>query len=519
MDDLFRRWKTLQLVEPIYVLDSRGMARADVDHDRYDVKSLVLSAIDHVVAKQASFDDNSATLNRLQDHIRERARSMFPDDPARGWVTVTRLVLDMLLNDGQHYRYEWRPPDGGHPRPWRFRLLRMIDSPDGGTAVAATDEAIVLYLQALDVDLADREMATRLMLSRQMEAGEFDRARRSALEARRYAEGVATQLRERLDDTRRDIRSVDWDTDMPARLTEALGRVVEQIDLDRHITELAEAGLDSDDPSSVMACQAVLNEVTRSQDVHVRLEREIQRAVPVYLEAQERQRLRPRGVAALVDLTTDLLDPLIVGHSRPVLAVGHGLAQAGLGARVTPQFSVDDVLSVLLRPIQDRTRRDPEVDEPVDLVEVNDDNIGEHVAEAAADHLATATAEGPVRLSTLLATSPVIGPPIDGPDELSAAAPDESAVATQLAPPATVADVVWSGSLWTWVSATDASGDEAEDVGPSNRQLAAVLSTLAAVDDRVRLPEGIGYQGADLLVGRAHHLLTTVDPDRVGTES
>jgi hypothetical protein len=42
---------------------------------------------------------------------------MYADDPDRGWVTITRLVLDMLLNDGQAYRYEWRPPDGSDPVP------------------------------------------------------------------------------------------------------------------------------------------------------------------------------------------------------------------------------------------------------------------------------------------------------------------------------------------------------------------------------------------------------------------
>lgn len=91
MDDMFRRWKTLQLVEPIFTLTVRGAARADVDHGRYDVKALALEAIDFVVAKQASFDDGAVTMNRLEDHLRDRARSMYPDDSDRGWTTITRL--------------------------------------------------------------------------------------------------------------------------------------------------------------------------------------------------------------------------------------------------------------------------------------------------------------------------------------------------------------------------------------------------------------------------------------------
>lgn len=524
MDDLLRRWKTLQLVEPIFTLTVRGAARADVDHGRYDVKALALEAIDFVVAKQASFDEGAATLNRLEDHLRDRARSMYPDDPDRGWTTITRLVLDMLLNDGQAYRYEWRPPDGSDPVPWRFRLLRMVDTGEG-TSIAATDESIVLYLQALNVDLADREMATKLMLFRQMEAGEFDRARMSAVEARRYAEGVATQLRERLDDTRRDLRTVDWDSDMPRRLTDALGTVVEQIELDRHIIALAESGVDADDPSSALACRSVLAEVRRSQDVHIRLEQEIMSAVPVYLEAQERQRLRPRGIASLVDLTTDLLDPLIAAPAERVAAIGHGLARAGMGARVGPCFTVSDILSVLLRPIESRIRPDPVVDVPDDLIDVDDDNVAEPVAVAAADHLAVATEHGPVRLSHLLGTIATTMPEADAHTAEAACAADEDpdgepARASSRERGPSMPDVVWAGSLWAWVntSAGVDDGDDGDEVTkPRNRHLAGVLATLAAVDDGTQLPDGLGYAGADLVVGRAHHLLAD-DSDSSGLE-
>ena len=132
---------------------------------------------------------------------------------------------------------------------------------------------------------------------------------------------------------------------MPRRLSDALGTVVEQIELDRHIIALAESGVDSDDLSSALACRSVLAEVRRSQDVHVRLEQEIMRAVPVYLEAQDRQRLRPRGIASLVDLTADLLDPLIAAPADRVTAVGNVRARAGIGARVEPCFAVRDVLA------------------------------------------------------------------------------------------------------------------------------------------------------------------------------
>lgn len=519
MENLFRRWKTLQLVEPIYTLTSRGAPRAGIDQDRYDLKSLALAAIDFVVAKQASFDDHSATINRLDDHVRELARAMYPDDPQRDWVRAASAVLDMLLNDGQAHRFEWRPPNGGDPQPWRFRLLRMVDS-GNGTTVAATDEAIMLYLQALDVDLADREMATKLMLSRQMEAREFDRARRSAVEARRYAEGVATQLRERLDDTRRDIRSVDWDTDMPERLAEAHAKVTEQIDLDAHIIALAQAGVDADDPDAAVACRAVLTEIHRSQDVHLRLEREIQRAVPVYLDAQERQRLRPRGLAALVDLSADLLEPLVAADASSALACGNDLARAGAGVRIPAQFCIDDVLNLALRPLTERELTERVLEVPEDLVDADDDNIPDGVAVAAADILATATRDRPARLSDLLAAARTADATCCD-DAAGGDEQDDHGTRARRDRPG-VADIVWAAGLWAWLSTTGTpTADEDDDTLPRNTALAGVLAGLVALDDGARLDPACGYDGADLVVARAHHLtdpnapVTDDDPDDV----
>ncbi len=57
--------------------------------------------------------------------------------------------------------------------------LEKLDT-DVGAAVTTTDEAIVLYLQTLNTDLADRALALKLMVQIQMQAGEFDKALDSA---------------------------------------------------------------------------------------------------------------------------------------------------------------------------------------------------------------------------------------------------------------------------------------------------------------------------------------------------
>ena len=131
----------------------------------------------------------------------------------RPWAKVARLTFSTLLNDGHPHQAHWveLAADGegwAERRPYSFRLLLLTDAEDG-TAVSATDEAVLLYLQALDTNLADRAMALKLIVARQMTAGEFDRARATAIDARHTAEGLAASLRDKLDDTRRDVRTVD----------------------------------------------------------------------------------------------------------------------------------------------------------------------------------------------------------------------------------------------------------------------------------------------------------------------
>lgn len=67
---------------------------------------------------------------------------------------MARLTLANLLNDGRPLRAEWGELADHDEWPARrfysFRLLRLLDVGDA-PQLSATDEAVMLYLQALDV--------------------------------------------------------------------------------------------------------------------------------------------------------------------------------------------------------------------------------------------------------------------------------------------------------------------------------------------------------------------------------
>lgn len=473
--DLHGRWQTLQLLAPVFELLNRAAPRADFDHRGYDLAQLALRLIDYVVLNQASLD-SSVSPAAVVDHLTQVARKMHPTDPQRPWAKVARLVFGVILNDGRPHEAIWVQPapqdgDSAESKPFRYRLLRLADDNDG-TAVTATDQAIVLYLQALNTDLADRALALKLMVEIQLQAGEFDKALASARQATRTAQGLAAGLREKLEDTRRDIRSVDWHGEMPGWLTDVLGQLAQQLDRDRLLRELATRA--SVDDAARDACRGIVSEVRRGEDVWLRLERYVELAIPVFLAAQETQRFQPRGLAAAIDLTRDLLRPSVVAADDVLAVTADRLAAGAFPPITSAHWGLDELCAQLLRAPAIREQNDPEIDEPGVLGDPFDDSIPDDIATCASEILTVAT-HRPTRLSEMVAVARARADEVDDPRRLL--------------------DVVWGAALYVFVAGAEAPPDDR----PRRADLAAAVSALVAVDDGVPLTDA-RFVGPDLML-------------------
>lgn len=475
--DLKGRWKTLQLLGPVFELLNRAAPRADIDHRSYDLAQLALRLIDYIVQHRASLE-GSVSLNAATDHLSQIARRMHPSDPARPYTKVARLVFNTVFNNGRPHEATWLEPDSdgaaAHHDVFRFRLLRMVDS-ESGAAVTATDEAILLYLQALNTDLADRALALKLMVEIQMNAGEFDKALESARQATRTARGLSAGLRERLADTRRDIGIVDWHGEMPDWLAGVHSQIRQQMERDRQLMELAD--LASEDPDAEDACKQIAEEVRAGADVWTRLERHLVQAIPVFLEAQKTQRFRPRGLAAAIDMGRDVFEPAIAPTGDAVLDRGVGVLVTGVAAPPTPVWwGMGDIADLLFKAPATYDRRDPEVDDPGELGEPPGDSIPADVAACAADVLGLA-AQRPTRVSELLHV---------GRDR-----------AGEVSDQTRLLDVLWGAALWVFVT-----GDHSTDEHPQSPGLVTAIRALTAADDGHTLDDE-RYQGPDLTVARS----------------
>lgn len=426
---------------------------------------------------QASLE-GSVSLESLIDHLTQVARRMHPEDPSRPYGKVARLVFNAIFNDGRPHEAIWLEADAADTQPYedtfRFRLVSLIDS-DSIHAVTATDEAILLYLRALNTDLADQALALKLLVEIQMQAGEFDKALDSARQATRTARALSASLRERLVDTHRDVGAVDWDGAMPRWLSEVQAQISQQIERDRQLLDLAAQS--GDDPAAQVACQDIADEVRTGQQVWTILERHLQDAIPTFLRAQSAQRFNPRGLAAAIDMSRDVFEPALsapdaVFHAAVEVLVG------GVFAPPTPvSWGLGEMTDLLFKPPTIYDRKPPEIDEPGELGDAAPESIPHDIAQRAAEVLAAA-AEQPTRLSELLAVARADDAGVEDPDRLQ--------------------DVLWGASLWLFASG---GGPGLEDQ-PATGDLAGALAALTVSVDEQALTDD-RYLGPDLTLARS----------------
>ena len=213
-EGLARRLKALACTAPLHDLDSRKTRLDWVDAERYQMAEIGLQAIDEVTLAM-DFDHGAAqpeVVRRLLPFIGTQA----PDAPPGEHERVGRWVIENLINVGSLDRgfaveYGSLAADGRYVRRrFDFKLLVELAGPDGEVYLRASDEAINVLVGALDTDVESAQVAAEVQLENLISRGLLGDARLAAEQARYRTVQYAEALRQKLDATRRDVRSVDW---------------------------------------------------------------------------------------------------------------------------------------------------------------------------------------------------------------------------------------------------------------------------------------------------------------------
>lgn len=396
--------------------------RRDTELRHYNSLALAMKVLDLII-ENTGLDreaDRAAVERALAPFLQamDEAAGVSPD-PHRHEEMVDRVLSGLRNDSGSRRPFDITYQDfddQGHAvtRQLEFRLVADHFHPAGGVVLRLSNEAVNLYLNALELDIEDAQAAAEAVVHSQLARGKFDEAVQSARNARwqsiRYQEKVDTILR----DTRRDVGRVDWHDEVPKLLTEALAHIKGRLDTESAILQTAEERLDILDAGDER-CRRVAEVAQLIRDCrlrHIDLHNQLMRARNVFLDEQARQAFVPTPLQPLPELVSEVLQPVLrLGRAR-ALEVLEPAFPAFLGAQPPATLSIAELVLWQLRPRREQSSDEVPVEE-TDLSVYGADVLRypPEIREHAEAILARITS--PVTLSALLEEAQADGAPPD----------------------------------------------------------------------------------------------------------
>jgi hypothetical protein len=474
---------------------AQAARRRDWPDGTYDVVTLALTAIDLVVSRQGF--EMEATRADVVSALSALACIAAPNRLAGEHHDVAGFVVDALLNrqDRQApFRYvtsDYSSPDGGHQRrEVPFSLLVEHDhAAREENVLRATKDAINALIGGLDFDVEDEQVATELVLERQLARNAFDAALKSAERARLLSVSLSEELDHLIKQTRRDLRTVEeeWATVAPDRLEAARQHIRDRLNTERHLLAKVRDALASADARLLDAALRIAQLLEECQQRHESLHQRVITARGVFLDEQERQAFRPPASITTPDPHHQVFLPMLDLGQADANALTERFLIDMWGPQVPrlPRLYrlVNDLWSRHTRTYaDDRDEEDPELADPLPPLlrpEIID------VAVRAVESIGL-----PARLSTLIAACYV-----------DTQAPSQN-IRTQ------GAEVLNLAVLWAFSpeDADDDGGRIADDL------MTRILGYRTAVDTDgtpLQLP---GWDGDDVIVAPGSDALSTANP-------
>lgn len=370
-----QRVKALACTAPLHDLDGRKAQVQSADFTVYQMSELALHTIDAVTL--AMDFDTGADPERVVGDVAAQAAQQAPDRPPPEHQKVARWVLENLINVGSADRgfravYGLTASDGGYRTyAFDFKLLEEVPGADGEIYLRTTNEAVNVLVGALEVDIESAQIAADLRLETLIRRGRLSDAQAAAQTARYRTIQYGELLRQRLEATGRDVRSVDWLTEMPEFLDEAVGHIEARYKAENailtNITNIRDTADTADRKRQAAQLVEIVRECLRR---HEQLQAAVQLAGRRFRAEQDRQTFTAARAGATLDLHAQLLVPVL---ELSVVAADLVLATyfvRSTGTVVPPAVRLSDLFCGLITPPTEREMLGGEVIAPdLDVIE------------------------------------------------------------------------------------------------------------------------------------------------------
>jgi hypothetical protein len=354
---LAHRLRVLLHTQPLAALH-RSDALRDPELRHYDGLALGLATMDLIIDHMGL--DTDVDRARVTSHLTpllvelDRMAGKRPD-PERHAAMADR-VIGALRNDDERRRpFEARYVDISWGRlvhrVREFRLVYDQFHPEGGTVLRLSNEAVNLFLGALELPLEDAQAAAEAIVQSQLARGRLDEALESAQRAHLQSIRYKAKLERVLLDTRRDVTSLDWRFEVPRLLDEALAHVSSRLLVEQTIVNTAAERLDVlDDGDPRGAIVARIGALAREcMLLHTQLQGPLMRARNVFLDEQARQRYVAPPLTARPELAREVLEPVLAMTTAEALPLVEAVQPVLYGARPPAVLSLRALLDWQLR--------------------------------------------------------------------------------------------------------------------------------------------------------------------------
>lgn len=318
---------------PIQVLTDIERNKSQLDGDfwqRYDLFTIALAVIDQVALAMGISAGRSWV--ETVDYATGQAARQAPDAGRVQWRAVAeRVVVSLVTTDVETVPYLVHGSNGPSWLAQRFRLLYVHPAGDGSEYLRASEQAINIFVEALDLDIEAAQVANEAQLRALIARGAVESAVQIARHARYRSIQYQERVRRIVADTLIDPDAHDWVGDVPALLDSALAHVRERLDAEAELLDaIADRRAEIDDTSGLAAANQLIEILRECRHRHDELHGHLIGARGRLRDALDDRFARPARAAHRVDLATDLLVPYLaqplgesaVAAERLVAAVG-----------------------------------------------------------------------------------------------------------------------------------------------------------------------------------------------------
>ena len=407
---LSSRQRVLLHAQPIMQMRQSWSGRDDKDR-RYDPMCPTMKLFD-VVIDQSGFGNEvvretvADALSPLLESLDEAGR--IPPDKTRHRRVVERLLAGLLneVNHNESFAVDYSDFDEtgrASRKTFAFKLLKEVHGYAGEIAIQLSSEAINLFLNALDLDIESEQIANEAVVQYQLERGKYDQARASAENARGQSLRYEEKIHRVIEQTKRDIRQVNWRQEVHGLLVDALEHVQQRLRIEDGIIRSATERLDAmdEDDQKRLSVRDVVRLMKDCRFRHLNLNKVLMSARGEFLEQQSRQCFVDISASIAVNLRDDVLGRLLTMGRDQVLGLTERSGHSLLGPCAPQVLALRDLVLWQLQPRRAYSPGESQEEEP-QLSDTNSDlcRFDREAMEGAAKVFAQI--EEPVRLSELL---------------------------------------------------------------------------------------------------------------------